>query len=207
MLTLNSQLNLDIRQHVNYLYDGAYHVNIGCIVRSLRQFHCLFPSYILSGCWTGPMSVSGPWTMSFVVVDDMEGEGRPTTSHKDDQYQDHGAHMAMSAAVKAIEYQKQLTGLQAESFANALDKNINRLYAAFDTRVEAQRTLPLEPHYVILSSEGLRAFRTPGRKRAMTGREAAEAEERDASRARRRREIEVVFEDSEDEGRGLTLTA
>jgi len=31
----------------------------------------------------------------------------------------------MSAAVRAIEYQKQLTGSQAESFVSALDKNID----------------------------------------------------------------------------------
>ncbi len=44
--------------------------------------------------------------------------------HQGDRYRDHGANMTMSAAVRAIEYQKQLTGPQAESFASALDKNI-----------------------------------------------------------------------------------
>jgi len=33
--------------------------------------------------------------------------------------------MTMSAAVKAIEYQKKLTDSQAKSFVSALDKNID----------------------------------------------------------------------------------
>lgn len=104
--------------------------------------------------------------------------------------------MAMSAAVNANEYQKQLTGPQAEFFASDLNKNVNPLTAAFNTHVEAQKALPPELPEAIPPKKGLRAFRTPGRKRAMTGREAAEAEERDASRACRRREIEAAFVES-----------
>jgi len=53
-----------------------------------------------------------------------EAEDHSRRQHQGDRYRDHGANMAMSAAVRAIEYQKQLTGPQAESFASALDKNI-----------------------------------------------------------------------------------
>ncbi len=89
-----------------------------------------------------------------------------------DRYCDHGANMAMSAAVRAVEYQKQLTGPQAECFATALDKNIGRLTAAFETQAEVRRTLPPElPNAIPLeenkgqeevSNDGLRSSR--GRK-------------------------------------------
>ena len=57
-----------------------------------------------------------------------------------------------------------------------------------------QRILPPKLSNAIPSEENrLRAFKTKGRKRAMTGQEAAEAEERDVSHARRRREIEAAI--------------
>ena len=76
----------------------------------------------------------------------------------------------MSAAVKAIKYQKQLTDSQAESFVSALDKNIDWLTAAFETQVKVQRILPLKLSNAISSEKNqLWAFKTKGRKQAMTG--------------------------------------
>jgi len=171
-----------------------------------------------------PVDVPGPWVMTFDAsgdfeyLEDLEAAAEAAEvaeaveavnrlrRQQGDRYRDHGANMAMSAAVRAVEYQKQLTGPQVECFATALDKNIGRLTAAFETQAEVRRTLPPElPNAIPLEENRLRAFKTRGRKRAMTGREAAEAEERDASRARRRkeieaqREIEVTLLDEDDE--------
>ena len=107
--------------------------------------------------------------------------------------------MVMSAAVGAIKYQEQLTGPQAECLATALDKNIYRLTTAFETQAEAQRVLPPELSNAIpLEENRLRAFKTKGKKRAMTGREAAEAQECDASRARRWKEIKATIVDNDE---------
>lgn len=39
----------------------------------------------------------------------------------------------MSAAVRAVDYQKQLTGPQVECLVTALDKKIGQVTAAFET--------------------------------------------------------------------------
>lgn len=60
MLMLNSRLNLDVCQHVNYPYDVAYRVDIEYILQSLRRCRCLFPLYILVGYWTSPRAFWDP---------------------------------------------------------------------------------------------------------------------------------------------------
>ncbi len=101
----------------------------------------------------------------------MEEVDHSRRQYQGDRYQDHRANMVMSAAVRAVEYQKQLTGPQAECFATALDKNIGRLTAAFETQAEVRRTLPPELSNAIpLEENRLRAFKTRGRKkRVMMG--------------------------------------
>ena len=52
-------------------------------------------------------------------------EDHSRRQHQGNRYWDHRVNITMSAAVRAIEYQKQLTDSQAESFVSALDKNID----------------------------------------------------------------------------------
>ncbi len=99
-----------------------------------------------------------------------KAENHLRRQHQGNRYWDHRANMTMSAAVRTIEYQKQLTDSQAESFVSVLDKNINWLTAAFETQVKVQRTLSSKLSNAISSEKNqLQTFKIKGRKQAMTG--------------------------------------
>jgi len=99
-----------------------------------------------------------------------------------DRYWDHRANMVMSAAVRAVKYQKQLTNQQVKCFVTALDKKIGWLTAAFETQLKIQSTLSSElSDSISLKKNWLQTFKIRGRKQAMMGQKTVETEECDAS--------------------------
>jgi len=90
----------------------------------------------------------------------------------------------LKAALAAIEVHKSLPPDRAESFASTFFKGVDKLNVTQGKLAEGRKALPaMLPE--ALARPNLWAFPT-SRKRAVTGREAAEQQERDEARQRRR---------------------
>jgi hypothetical protein len=152
-----------------------YKAFIDDVAIPLSLFH---PRWLLDG----PAMLHERWFISW----DLSLVLQPNTSlrHAGDRFQRRGEDLIQEAALAAIEKLRSLPAGQAEAFAATFIKDVDKLNVAQDKLTESRQLLPAtlpEP----LVEPKLRAFPT-SRKRAMTGREAAEQQERDQARARRR---------------------
>jgi hypothetical protein len=99
---------------------------------------------------------------------------QPDTSsrHAGDRFQRRGEDLILEAALAAIEKHRPLPASQAETFASSFLQGVSKLNVAQDKLKESRRLLPAALPEPLIEPK-LRAFPT-SRKRAMTGREAAE---------------------------------
>ena len=105
--------------------------------------------------------------------------------------------MIQEAALAAISKLQSLPARQAESFAAQFRKGAERLTVAQDKLTESRQLLPPELPEPLIEAL-VRQFPT-SRKRAMTGREAAEEQERDERRQQLRATAKAEEEKAENE--------
>jgi hypothetical protein len=113
----------------------------------------------------------------------------PESRHARDRFLRRGEDLIQEAALAAISKHRSLPPRQAETFASTFARGIDKLNMAQDKLTESHKLMPStlpEP----LVEPKLRVFPN-SRKRAMTGREAAEEQERDEARQRRRAAIQA----------------
>ena len=140
----------------------------------LSLFH---PRWLLDG----PAVLYEPWKMSWdedYVLQQQEEE-----RYASDRFANRGEDIIQEAALAAIEKLKSLPAAQAETFASSFKKGTEKLTIAQDRLSATLAKMPLELPEP-LKEPNLRQFPS-SRKRAMTGWEAAEEEERDQARQRR----------------------
>jgi hypothetical protein len=141
----------------------------------ISLFH---PRWLLKG----PSVLYNRWIMSW----DMSYRPQPNTSlrHARDRFQHRGEDLILEAVLAAIEKHKSLPAGQAESFALAFIQGVSKLNSAQDKLIESRHLLPAALPEPLIEPKP-QAFPT-SRKRAMTGREAAEQQGRDKAQAHRR---------------------
>jgi hypothetical protein len=154
-----------------------YKAFIDDVAIPISLFH---PRWLLDG----PSVLHKRWIMDWDSPSNIQPDTSSSSRHAGDRYARRGEDLILEAALAAIEKHKSLPPGQAEGFALTFIKGVDKLNVAQDKLTESRRLLPAmlpEP----LKEPNLRAFPT-SRKRAMTGREAAEEQERDEARQRRR---------------------
>src|SRR5271154_3283607 len=109
--------------------------------------------------------------------------------HTGDRYARRGKDLIIEAALAAIEKHKALPARQAETFALRVKIGTEKLTVAQDKLTASLDALPLTLPAPLVEPN-LRQFPS-SRKRAMTGREATEQEERDKARQRRRAAVQA----------------
>jgi hypothetical protein len=121
--------------------------------------------------------------MSYQLGETLERSDSQPARHTSDRYIDQGEGLILEAAL-AAEKLKSLPPRQAESYAASFKKGTDKLSAMQDKLTESSRLMPAELPSP-LKKVALQQFPT-SRKRAMTGREAAEEQERGEARQCRR---------------------
>jgi hypothetical protein len=155
----------------------------------LSLFH---PHWLLDG----PAVLHELWVISWdPALDRLEQESlahdmqqQSSNKHTSDRYSRRGKDLIMEAAFAAIEKHKSLPAGQAENFASKFKIGTDKLAVTQDklaASFDALLLTLLEP----LVEPNVRQFPS-SRKRAMTGREAAEQEEQDKARQCRRAQNE-----------------
>jgi hypothetical protein len=147
----------------------------------LSLFH---PRWLLDG----PAVLHKPWKMLW--NEDYSPQRQTEERYAGDRFANRGEDLIREAALAAIQKLKSLPAAQAETFASSFKKGTEKLATAQDKMSAALERMPLELPGP-LKEGNLRQFPT-SRKRAMTGREAAEEEERDLARQRRREEMNAA---------------
>jgi hypothetical protein len=132
----------------------------------------------------GPESVKRGWKVS-LDNEDYDQSTSPEERYAGDRFADRGGEMILQTAVRIAEQHKNLPPEDAERFAFAFkelnEKLANRQNEKLKSREEFPAKFP-EPQLPA------KLTYLPGRKRALTGREAADQQEADDARARRKAE-------------------
>jgi hypothetical protein len=161
----------------HWLYAAA----VNDIPIPLSLFH---PRWLLDG----PAVLYKRWEMSWDLAYNPQHDGKDR--YAGDRFANRGEDVIQEAALAALETLRALPAHQAERFASIFKKGTDQLTIAQSKITAGFESLPLtlpEP----LKEANLRQFPS-SRKRAMTGREAAEQEERDAAWQRRREQISAA---------------
>ena len=103
-----------------------------------------------------------------------------------DRFVDRGANLIIDTAIRATEKLKNLPAEDANRFALTIVKATDKITAKQDSILKRKESLPPQLPALIVDSDGLTFKRN--RKRALTGREAADQQEADQARARRKAE-------------------
>jgi hypothetical protein len=163
-----------------------YKVFVDNVPIPLSLFH---PRWLLDG----PAVLHERWTMSWDLTLNLQQQS--SDRHTGDRYSRRGEDLIMEAALAAIEKHKTLPAGQAETFASRFKIGTEKLAVAQDKLTASLNALPLTLPAPLVEPN-LRQFPS-SRKRAMTGREAAEQEERDKARQRRRAAVQAQEEHDE----------
>jgi hypothetical protein len=155
----------------------------------ISLFH---PRWLLDGLESLPKGWNLSWNPTQIRVD---AQQKSEDRHIGDRYARRGEDLIMEAALATIEKHRSLPAGQAENFASKFKLGTDKLAIAQDKLTASHDVLPAtlpEP----LVEPNVRQFPI-GRKRAMTGREAAEEQERDEARQRRRAGIQAQADHDE----------
>ena len=153
---------------------------------------CQLPLSLFHPRWhfDGPAVLHDHWVMKW---DSEEPEARgPTLAdrHSGDRYAAHGLQRAEESAFAILDRLKSLPPGLAESFANSFARGAESLLAAQDKQLASWENLrPVLPEPL---KESTSLQYRKGKRRAMTGVEAAEERERDISRQCWREEREAA---------------
>ena len=126
----------------------------------------------------------------------------PASSSSALRYQDDGAQLIIDAAATAVEKLRSLPAGQKESFASGFVNLTSKLHSRTDEFMASRQAMPAEMPDPLPQPNVL--FKSH-RKRGYTGAQAAEEEEKDARRARRRAERDAEAWTRENEARSQEL--
>ncbi len=148
---------------------------------SLSLFH---PRWLLEEPYTLPESWKMAWTDSDNELSVLGQEQEPKAIIGEDRFRGRGEEMLKGIIFEAIQTLHNLPAGEAENFAVAIRDMVAQLIEKQQAIIARRAEQPLRmPDQ--LPKANVRQFPS-SRKRALTGREAAEQKERDKSRAQRR---------------------
>ncbi len=144
--------------------------------------------------YDGPDYVAG-WSMSFdpdlepsEYMENVIGDNKLDESKSGDKFAQRGANLIEGSALKALDFHKSIPqSHRAEKYARGLEKYTERFIEDNAKRDSIPQTFPDS----IKPKENLTFFKGGSRRRAYTGREAAEAAEVDEQRRKRKVELEA----------------
>jgi hypothetical protein len=135
--------------------------------------------------YDGPESLSEIWEMKLDNVDYSYSTAQPTERYASDRFTNNGAQMFEDIAILMADKHQTLPVEERARFALAYQEINNKLVQRQDERLQSRAIIPLQLPPPIIQPK---LTFGPGRKRALTGQEIAEQQERDELRARRQAE-------------------
>ena len=133
----------------------------------------------------GPSVLHTPWQIHLDNYD--YSKDKPIDNrHIGDRFERSGEQLIIDTALGMVERHKNLPPGEKEAFALTFKKMGDSLNSRHDERLERLETLPRRLPDPIIQPK---VTFVPGRKRALTGREAADLQEKEEARRRRRAQI------------------
>jgi hypothetical protein len=135
----------------------------------------------------GPDVLHEPWQIRIDNHDYSTGAPLPEERYTGDRSGGAGAQLILDTALAIVERHKNLPSGEKESFALAFKKMCDSLATQHDEKLERLQKLPRRLPDPLVQPK---VTFVPGRKRALTGREAADLQEKEEARRRRRAQTE-----------------
>jgi hypothetical protein len=180
-------LKLAVKRPVNYPYDIDSHVGTGCFISIVKTSLFRSISSISAGLLKAPPSCANLGIIIRLNNHDFS-KGEPTEDrYAGDRSARAGEQLIIDTSLRIVEIHKNLPPGEKETFAQAYKKMCDSLAQNQSERLKRLEAIPQRLPDLIRQPK---VIFIPGRKRALTGREAADLQEKEEARQRRRAQIQ-----------------